>query len=99
MTGVAAMTTALCRCGHCGAVRRLRMEGDFASCGVCGKVLLQLRGDKERSRALSRRRRQMKKRGKGEEGRAAGRGDMGGDVGVKRRRGAVSDAESTVTTG
>lgn len=98
MTGAAAMTalSAWCRCGHCGALSRLRVEGDFASCNACGKVLLELRGDVGQTRALSARRRRMKR---GREGRAAGRGDMGGDVGVRCGRGAESDAKSTVTTG
>jgi hypothetical protein len=86
--------TALCRCGHCGVVRRLRVEGEFASCGVCGKILMELRGDAERARSLSRRRRMRGKRRS-----QAGRADMGGDVGVRRAQEAQSDAESTVTTG
>ncbi|CAN6333190.1 unnamed protein product [Urochloa humidicola] len=40
-----ALSAAVCWCAHCGALRRLRAEGDYASCGACGKVLLELRGD------------------------------------------------------
>uniref|UniRef100_J3M6W5 Uncharacterized protein n=1 Tax=Oryza brachyantha TaxID=4533 RepID=J3M6W5_ORYBR len=36
---------AWCWCSHCGVARRLRREGEFASCSSCGKVLLQLRGE------------------------------------------------------
>jgi hypothetical protein len=62
MAGVTATALlAWCRCGHCGAVRRLRLEGEFASCGVCGKVLLELRGDEE---LASRMRKRSKKRGR-----------------------------------
>ncbi|KAF0922935.1 hypothetical protein E2562_002172 [Oryza meyeriana var. granulata] len=34
---------AWCWCSHCGVTRRLRREGEYASCSSCGKVLLQLR--------------------------------------------------------
>ncbi|RLN01107.1 hypothetical protein C2845_PM06G22580 [Panicum miliaceum] len=44
-------------CGHCGAVRRLRAEDEFASCSSCGKVLLELRGVGAAAAAPRRRRR------------------------------------------
>jgi hypothetical protein len=81
MAGVTATTLlAWCRCGHCGAVRRLRLEGEFASCVVCGKVLLELAS-----------RMRKRRKGRGREGRAPGRGGTSGADGVRRE----SDAEST----
>ncbi|PAN19687.1 hypothetical protein PAHAL_3G290400 [Panicum hallii] len=88
-----------CWCAHCGAVRRLRAEGDFASCASCGRVLLELRGDAPPAAAaagLLRQRRCRRKRRR--EARTVGRGRKGPEVGARSGRGDVSDAESTVLT-
>lgn len=76
-------------CGHCGAARRLRVEGEFASCSSCGKVLLELRGGDAAAPAAPRRRRRA-------EGGAAGRGNVDAGAGAGHGRGEISDAESRV---
>jgi hypothetical protein len=82
----------LCWCGHCGAVRRLRAEGEFASCSSCGKVLLELRrGDDASAAGAPRRRRRAEDDG------AAGRGSAGAGVGAGPGRGEASDAESSAS--
>ncbi|CAL5094782.1 unnamed protein product [Urochloa decumbens] len=78
----------LCWCGHCGASRRLRDEGEFASCSACGKILLERRGGDAAALPPARRRRRRTEDG------AVGHGDAG----AKSRRGEVSDAESGVTS-
>ncbi|KAF8719849.1 hypothetical protein HU200_024608 [Digitaria exilis] len=94
------MASLLCWCAHCGAVRRLRAEGEFASCASCGRVLLELRKDAAVAaagapRSLLRQRRCRKRR---REARTVGRGHAGPDVGARTGRGEISDAESTVLT-
>ncbi|KAG0517972.1 hypothetical protein BDA96_09G135300 [Sorghum bicolor] len=79
---------AMCWCGHCGAVRRLRAEGEFASCASCGRVLLDLQEDAVAAPPPRHRRRQRRARD----------GVAGRDVGAKPKRGDISDAESAVTT-
>ncbi|KAF8719848.1 hypothetical protein HU200_024607 [Digitaria exilis] len=76
-------------CGHCGAARRLRVEGEFASCSSCGKVLLELRGGGVAAPPAPRRRRRTQDDG------AAGRGNVDAGVGA----GEISDAESRVAAG
>ncbi|OEL15809.1 hypothetical protein BAE44_0023173 [Dichanthelium oligosanthes] len=80
----------LCWCGHCGVLRRLRVEGEFASCSSCGKVLLELRGD---AAAAAPRRRTRRT----EDGAAGRAGNVGAGVGKAPGRGETSDAESSVT--
>ncbi|PUZ66108.1 hypothetical protein GQ55_3G280300 [Panicum hallii var. hallii] len=77
-------------CGHCGAVRRLRAEGELASCSSCGKVLLELRGGGAAAAAPRRRR-----RAEGGAG-CRGRGNAGAGGGTG---GEISDAESGVAGG
>ena len=83
-----AATGALIACGHCGGLRRVRMEGELVSCDSCGKVLQQ-RGRKQRALEVEawRRRRWLGAR-KRRDGRAAA---GGGGMVVGRE---ASDAES-----
>ncbi|KAJ1262762.1 hypothetical protein BS78_09G134900 [Paspalum vaginatum] len=90
---MAPSTAALCWCAHCGAVRRLRAEGELASCGTCGRVLLELRGD---AAAVAAPRRQRQRRRTESSAATAGRRKMGADVvGARAGREEISDAEST----
>ncbi|KAF8765719.1 hypothetical protein HU200_008222 [Digitaria exilis] len=89
-------SSALCWCAHCGAVRRLRAEGEFASCASCGRVLLELRKDAAAVASRSLRQRRCRKRRRG--ARTVGRGHAGPNVGARTGRGEISDAESTVLT-
>ncbi|CAL4893409.1 unnamed protein product [Urochloa decumbens] len=89
-----ALSAVLCWCAHCGALRRLRAEGDYASCGACGKVLLELRRDAKASGAARRLRQQRWRRRR--EARTVGRRRTGAEVGARTGRGEISDAESTV---
>ncbi|AQK93072.1 hypothetical protein Zm00014a_042034 [Zea mays] len=81
--------SATCWCGHCGAVRRLRAEGEFASCAVCGRVLLDLQDDAVAAPPP----RQLRRRQRRARDGAAAR-----DIGARPERGDISDAESTVTS-
>ncbi|CAL4900587.1 unnamed protein product [Urochloa decumbens] len=88
-----ALSAALCWCAHCGVLRRLRAEGDYASCGACGKVLLELRRGAKAAAAARRLRQQRWRR---REARTVGRRRTGVEVGARTGRGEISDAESTV---
>ncbi|RLM52878.1 hypothetical protein C2845_PMPSC011945 [Panicum miliaceum] len=90
--------SALCWCAHCGAVRRLRAEGDFASCASCGRVLLELRGDAAAAAAARLLRQQRCRRKRRGEARTVGRNCTGPEVGASHGRGEISDAESTILT-
>ncbi|CAN6360226.1 unnamed protein product [Urochloa humidicola] len=90
-----ALSAAVCWCAHCGALRRLRAEGDYASCGACGKVLLELRGDAAAAAARRLRQRRCRRR---KEARTVGRRRTGAEVGARTGRGEISDAESAVLT-
>ncbi|AQK93073.1 hypothetical protein ZEAMMB73_Zm00001d009924 [Zea mays] len=83
--------SATCWCDHCGAVRHLRAEGEFASCAVCGRVLLDLQDDAVAAPPPPQLLRRQRRRAR--DGGAAGRG-----VGARPERGDISDAESTVTS-
>ncbi|MBC2899890.1 hypothetical protein CFC21_112708 [Triticum aestivum] len=83
-----AATGALMACGHCGGLRRVRMEGEFVSCDSCGKVLQQ-RGRKQRALEVEARRR---RRWLGARKRRDGRAAAGGGGMVVGRE--ASDAES-----
>ncbi|RCV17842.1 hypothetical protein SETIT_3G252200v2 [Setaria italica] len=89
--------SAMCWCAHCGAVRRLRAEGEFASCSSCGRVLLELRGDAASAAAAPRSLLQRRRRRR-REARTVGRAHTGPEVGARTGRGDISDAESTVLT-
>ncbi|CAN6328366.1 unnamed protein product [Urochloa humidicola] len=91
-----ALSAAACWCAHCGALRRLRAEGGYASCGACGKVLLELRGDAVAEAAARRLRQRRCRRRK--EARTVGRRRTGPEVGARTGRGEISDAESAVLT-
>ncbi|OEL15808.1 hypothetical protein BAE44_0023172 [Dichanthelium oligosanthes] len=93
---MASSAAAMCWCAHCGAVRRLRAEGDFASCASCGRVLLELRGGGAAAAAAPRLQQQRRCRKRRREARTVGRRRTGAGVGAGSERGEVSDAESTV---
>ena len=89
----------MCWCAHCGALRRLRAEGDFASCASCGRVLLELRGDADAAAAaVAGLLRQGRCRRKRREAHTVGRGRTGPEVGARSGRDEMSDAESAVIT-
>jgi len=91
--------SALCWCAHCRALRRLRAEGDFASCASCGRVLIELRGDDAAAAAVAGLLRQWRCRRKRREARTVvGRGRTAPEVGARSGRDEISDAESTVLT-
>jgi len=99
--GVVAMAPSalMCWCAHCGALRRLRAEGDFASCASCGRVLLELRGDADAAAAaVAGLLRQGRCRRKRREAHTVGRGRTGPEVGARSGRDEMSDAESAVIT-
>jgi hypothetical protein len=68
------------------------MEGEFASCAACGRVLLDLQLQKDAA-VVAPPSRQLRRRP-----RSAQDGAMGRDVGASPERGDISDAESTVTS-
>ncbi|KAE8808605.1 hypothetical protein D1007_14999 [Hordeum vulgare] len=77
-------------CGHCGGLRRVRVEGEFVSCDSCGKVLQQ-RGRKQRAVDAEARRRR-RRRWLGARKRRDDRAVAGGGGMVVGRE--ASDAES-----
>ncbi|PNT71312.1 hypothetical protein BRADI_2g26250v3 [Brachypodium distachyon] len=83
----------LMACGHCGPLRRIRMEGEFFSCDSCGKVLDQRRRHAVLQAQQRRRRRWRLGLRKKRDERAVAGGGGGGMVGGRSGSGAP-DAES-----